>query len=155
MSSLARFNPKAGIADFWHEIRKPNPLRLPLLLLSMVPAGIIYYWLYSETAYKDPERPKIEYITSLDPERTDAEIAASNAENQEVKDLREAQEARIAERKRDMYKALGAATGMDVDKIAAEADAKRAAEEAAEAERRAERARSTDAGEAAPEGSTP
>ena len=137
MSSLARFNPRAGFVDFWHEFRKPNPWRLPILAVSTVPAVVIFVWLNSETVYKDLERPKIEYVTSLDPDRTDAEIAASNLENQEVKELREAEEARIAERKRDMYKALGAAAGMDVEEIEAEAEAKRAAEEKAEAERRA------------------
>lgn len=138
MSSLARFNPKAGVVDFWHEFRKPNPLRWPILFVSTLPLVLMFYWLSSETVYKNPERPRITYITTLDAERSDDEIIESNLANQEVKDLREEAAERLAERKRDMYKALGAAAGMDVEKIAAEADARKAAEEAAEAERRAE-----------------
>lgn len=138
MSSLSRFNPKTGVVDFWHEFRKPNPLRIPMLLASTVPLLIIFYWLAGETHYKAPERPSITYITTFDPERSDAEIMASNQANQEVKELREAAEAELANRKREIYKALGKGIGMDVDQIAAEADARRAAEEAAEAERRAE-----------------
>ncbi|MEL6237110.1 MAG: hypothetical protein AAFQ90_00810 [Pseudomonadota bacterium] len=138
MSSLSRFNPKTGIADFWTEFRKPNPLRWPMLLASTVPLLVIFYWLSGETHYKTPERPTITYITTLDPDRSDQDIIASNEANQEIKDLREAAEDNLAERKREIYKALGAGIGMDVDKIAAEADARRAAEEAAEEERRAE-----------------
>ena len=138
MSSLTRFNPKTGIVDFWHEFRKPNPLRIPMLLASMVPLMVIFYWLSGETHYRTPERPTITYITTYDPGRTDAEIIASNEANQEVKELREAAQEDLAQRKRDIYKALGKGLGMDVETIAAEADARRAAEEAAEAERRAE-----------------
>ena len=139
MSSLSRFNPKDGIADFWHEFRKPNPLRWPILVVSCIPLSVIFYWLSTETVYKDPERPSITYISTYETGRSDEEIVETNLANQEVKDLREAEEERIAERKRDLYKALGSAAGMDVDRIAKEADERRTAEEAAEAERRAER----------------
>lgn len=118
-SSLAssRFNPAPGIADFWNEFRKPNPWRIPILLASMAPFGLILWWLVGETLYKDPERPSITYITTFDPARSDAQIAASNDANQEVKDLREENYEALAERKRELYKALGAAAGMDVDEI--------------------------------------
>lgn len=153
MSSLSRFNPKTGVVDFWHEFRKPNPLRWPILAISMIPVAVIFWWLTSETVYKDPARPDVVYITTYDENRSDDEIMASNLENQEVKDLREAEEERLAQRKRDLYKALGAAAGMDVDTIAAEADARRAEEEAAEEQRRAEMFGRTEAGtEEQPEG---
>lgn len=156
MSVISRFNPKTGFVDFWHEFRKPNPLRWPILIVSMVPVGVIFLWLSSETVYKDPARPDVVYITTYDPDRTDDEIIASNIENQEVKDLREAERERLAERKRDLYKALGAAAGMDVDKIAEEADARRAEEEAAEEQRRAEMFGRTEDGAQSPsEESTP
>ncbi|MDJ0978997.1 MAG: hypothetical protein QNI87_10740 [Erythrobacter sp.] len=139
MSSLSRLNPKTGIVDFWTEFRKPNPFRVPMLLASTVPLMVIFYWLSGETHYSAPERPTITYITTFDPERTDEEIIASNEANQEIKDLRKAAQDDVAERKREIYKALGKGIGMDVDKIAAEADARRAAEEAAAAEQRAQR----------------
>lgn len=138
MLSKSRFNPASGLADFWNEIRRPQPYRLPILGLSVLPVALILYWAVGTTVYKEPERPRITYITTFDPTRSDAEIIASNAANQELKDLRAAEEARIAGRKRDMYKALGAAAGMDVDAIERKAEAERAAEEAAEAKRRAE-----------------
>lgn len=131
-SSLAnsRFNPVPGVADFWNEFRKPNPLRVPILIASMMPFGLILWWLMGETLYKDPERPTITYITTFDPTRSDAEIIASNEANQEVKELREAALEDLEERKRDLYKALGAAAGMDVEEIDQRGREARAAEEA-------------------------
>lgn len=129
--SKSRFNPASGIADFWNEIRRPQPYRWPILALSILPVAGMLYWGMNSTSYGQPERPKVEYITTLDETRTDAQIAAENLANQELKDLRAAEEARIAEAKRNMYKALGKAAGMDVDAIERKAAAERAAEEAA------------------------
>lgn len=128
----SRFNPAPGIVDFWNEFRKPNPYRWPILIASTAPFALILVWLSGEKHYGTTEKPQITYVTTYDPDRTDAEIMASNIENQEVKDLREAQDAELAQRKRDLYKALGAAAGMDVDEIERRADENRAAEEAAE-----------------------
>lgn len=134
MLANSRFNPTSGIVDFWTEFRKPNPYRVPFLMASMVPFGLIFWWLSGETLYKDPERPTITYITTFDPARTDAQIAASNEANQRIKELREEQYEALAERKRDLYKALGAAAGMDVEEI------ERRGEEAREAEQAEQRA---------------
>jgi len=132
----SRFNPAPGALDLWNEFRKPNPYRLPLLIASSVPFALIFLALGSQTYYVPPERPTIDYITTLDPDRSDAEIMDSNIANQEVKDLREARDADLAQRKRDLYKALGAAAGMDVEEIERRADEERAAEEAAAAAER-------------------
>jgi len=137
MLSNSRFNPKVGVLDFWHEFRKPNPYRWPILAASCLPLVLIFAWLSTETHYKEPARPTVTYITTFDPERTDEEIMASNVANQEVKELREARAEAIAERKRELYKALGRATGMDVDEIERRAEAERAAEEAAKQAARA------------------
>jgi hypothetical protein len=138
----ARFNPTTGIADFWNEIRRPNPYRWPILALSILPVAAMLYWGVNSSVYAEPERPKVTWITTLDSARSDAAIAAENRANQEVKDLRAAEEARIAQRKRDIYKSLGAAAGMDVEAIEREAEAERAAKEAAAAEQREAFARS-------------
>ena len=134
----SRFNPANGFADFWNEIRRPNPYRWPILFLSILPVAGMLWWGVNSTVYGEPERPRITYITTLDAARSDAEIMAENRANQEIKDLREAEEARIAQRKREMYKALGRAAGMDVEEIERKAEAERAAEAAAAAARRRE-----------------
>ncbi|MFN3864742.1 MAG: hypothetical protein ACK4RT_10725 [Erythrobacter sp.] len=138
MLSNSRFNPVPGFVDLWHQLRRPTPYRWPILGLSVLPVMAILYWAVSQVEYKAPERPTIDYITTFAPERSDAEIIASNRANQELKELREAEEARIAGRKRAIYKALGAAAGMDVEAIERKAEARRAAERAAAEKRRAE-----------------
>ena len=148
----SRFNPVGGFADFWNEIRRPHPHRWPILGLSILPVALALYWgATGTTVYAEPERPKIEYITTLDPNRTDAEIAAENRANQEINELRKAEEARIAKRKRDMYKALGAASGMDVEAIEAKAEAERKAEAARAEAARAEVAAAIRPGEGSPQ----
>lgn len=126
----SRFNPASGIADFWNEIRRPQPYRVPFLLLSIMPVAAMLYWAKDTTVYAEAEKPDVTYITTLDTARSDAAIAAENRANQEIKDLRAAEEARIAEAKRNIYKSLGAAAGMDVEAIERRAKAERAAEEA-------------------------
>ncbi len=134
----SRFNPANGIADFWNEVRRPQPYRWPILFVSILPAAGMIWWGANSTQYGEPERPTIEYITTLDPARTDAEIEAEIRANQEIKDLRAAEEARIAEEKRELYKSLGRAAGMDVEEIERKAEAERAAEKVAADKRRAE-----------------
>ena len=136
MLKNSRFNPAPGLADFWNEIRRPHPYRWPILGLSVLPVAGMLYWGLNSTVYAEPERPRVTYITTLDSARSDAEIMAENLANQELKDLRAAAEERIATRKREMYKALGAAAGMDVEEIERKAEAERAAAEAAEVKRR-------------------
>lgn len=126
----SRFNPAPGILDFWQEVRKPTPYRIPILIVSALPFAGLMYYLAGETQYKDPERPTITYITSFAPDRSDEEIMASNIDNQEVKDLRAAQQEELEQRKRDLYKALGAASGMDVEEIDRRGEEARAQEEA-------------------------
>jgi hypothetical protein len=139
--SKSRFNPGPGLSDFWSEFRRPNKYRFPILALSLVPVGLIMAWATSQEFYRAPERPRITYITTLEDGRTDAQIAAENAANQEIKDLRAAEEARLAKEKREIYKTLGKATGLDVEAIERKAEAERAAEEAAKKKRLEENAR--------------
>lgn len=144
----SRFNPIGGFADFWNEIRRPQPYRWPILFVSTLPVAGMLWWGANSTVYGEPERPTIDYITTLDPARSEAEIMAENRANQELKDLRAAEEARIAKEKRELYKALGRATGMDVEEIERKAEAERAAEKAAADKRRAEAEAATKAGQA-------
>lgn len=138
MSYLDKINPAGGIADFWHEFRRPNPYRWPVLLISFLITGSILSMIIWEKVRIPPERPTVTYITSFAPDRTDAEIAASNLANQKLQDERRAAEAARLERQRDAYRALGRATGMDVDAIEERVARERAAEQAAEEAKRRE-----------------
>lgn len=130
----SRFNPLPGIADFWNEFRRPQPYRWVILLASAVPVIFIMAWATSQSATAPPARPEVTWISSFAADRTDEEILASNIANQERKDAFAAEQERAAEEKKDMYRALGRATGIDVDAMEAEIEAERAAQEAAAAD---------------------
>lgn len=131
MSYLTKFNPAGGAADFWNEFRRPNPYRWPVLIVSSLITFSIFSMIMWEEFRMPPERPTITYITTFADGRTDAEIAASNLANQRLKEEREAAEQARLERQRDAYRAIGRATGMDVDAIDERIARERAAEEAA------------------------
>lgn len=136
MSMLTRFNPTDGIADFWNEFRKPTPYRIPILLVSFAIPLWGVYMLMGERYLIPPERPTIEYITSFEPGRTDAEIVASNIENQKRKEAEQARRAALEEEAKQAYRDLGRATGVDVDAMEREIAAEKAREEAAKEARR-------------------
>lgn len=133
MRVMHRFNPGPGIADFWEQFKKPQPYRWPILAVSVAPIALVLYWATEETVYVPPRPPEVTYITTFAEGRSDQEIIASNEANQARNDeLRAAQE-EIEEQKREMYRALGRATGIDVDAMEAQIEADRAREEAARA----------------------
>ncbi|MEP5936706.1 MAG: hypothetical protein ABJ239_00100 [Erythrobacter sp.] len=134
MLRKSRFNPSAGIADFWHEFTKPTPYRWPVLAVSLSLSFGLLYMVTKERYYYPPERPTIEYITSFEPDRSDAEIVASNEENQRQQDELAAEREAILEQKRELYRTLGRATGLDVDAMERQI-AEEEAQEAAELER--------------------
>ncbi|HSM52831.1 MAG TPA: hypothetical protein VK839_01465 [Erythrobacter sp.] len=138
MRSLQRYNPGPGLADFWDYLRRPQPYRLPILIASTLPALAILVWAGSEARTRAPERPKVTYISTLAADRSDEEIMAENLANQEKQDKLRAERAVIEARKRELYRTLGSATGIDVETMEREAVAERAREEAAKAARREE-----------------
>lgn len=133
----SRFNPTGGIVDFWREIRRPTPYRWPILGLSLLCSFGLLFWVTKERVLVPPEPPKVSFISTFAEGRTDAEIIASNLENQQRKERREAERAKLEEEVKAAYRALGRATGVDVDamerKIAADKAAADAAREAQKA----------------------
>ncbi|WP_374408495.1 hypothetical protein [Pelagerythrobacter sp.] len=136
MRLISRLNPAEGIGDFWAYIRRPQPYRWPILGVSILMSGTLLFWVMGEKYYLPPERPRVSYITSFAPDRTDAEIIASNRENQARKEALAAEQAEREETRREIYRAFGRAAGMDVEEIEREAAQERAQEQAAEQARR-------------------
>lgn len=124
-----RYNPVTGIGDFWAEFKKPTPYRWPVLIVSALITGSLIYVFGQERYYVPPERPSVTYITSFEPGRTDAEIQQSNEENQRNQDAIRALEQRQIERRQELYRQLGRATGLDVDAMEAEIAAEEAREQ--------------------------
>lgn len=131
MRFASRFNPTGGIVDFWHEIRRPTPYRWPILGLSLLCTFVLLFWVTKESVLAPPARPEVSFISTFAPGRSDAEIMASNIANQKRKERLAAEQAKRDEAVKAAYRALGRATGVDVDamerKIAAEKAAKDAA----------------------------
>lgn len=109
-------SPKGAIEDFvtvWRE----NPYRWRVLAVSIALSGTMLYGFLPETEHAPPERPTVTYISTFDPNRTDAEIVASNLENQKVKERMEAEAAARAERRKERARALARATFLDPDEL--------------------------------------
>ena len=134
-----RISPKydvaGGVGDLWNELKRPQPYRWPILFVSCALTGLGLYPFVKERVYPPPPKPDIVYITTFAPDRTDAEIVESNLENQERKEARQRLEEAQIEKRREMYRALGQATGIDTDKMEAEIAAEKAREEAAKQKR--------------------
>ena len=130
-----RISPKydvaGGLGDFWNEIRRPQPYRIPIILASCAFPAFFLYFFAQERVIVPPKPPEVVYITTFAPDRTDEEILASNIANQERKEARERLLEAQIEKRRELYRALGQATGIDTDKMEAEIAEERAREEAA------------------------
>ena len=96
------------------------------------------FYMMSNQGGKAPHRPpEVTYISSWKADRSDAEIVKSNLRNQKIKDQLEAEQAVRDAKVKGIYRTLGKISGMDTEKIEAEAAAERAAEEKAFRERMA------------------
>jgi len=126
-------NPRSALLDFIEVWRQAGRNRWRIALLSAAMTTGIFSMMWQEEVIGAPRRPTIDYITVWDPHRTDAEIMASNIANQKRKDRLAAEQAQRDEDVRQIYKAVGRASGMDVDAIEAKAKADREAEARAHA----------------------
>ncbi len=130
MRLLSRFNPVGGVQDFWSEFARPNPYRLPILAASGMLTFVLLWAFTQERVYTEPERPNVTYITTFEPGRSDADIVRSNVENQRIQDQLRTLAAQREERRKELYRTLGQATGLDVDAMEAEIVAQEAADAA-------------------------
>ncbi len=130
MRLLSRFNPVGGVQDFWSEFARPNPYRLPILAASGMLTFVLLWAFTQERVYTEPERPNVTYITTFEPGRSDADIVRSNVENQRIQDQLRTLAAQREERRKELYRTLGQATGLDVDAMEAEIAAQEAADAA-------------------------
>jgi hypothetical protein len=107
-------------ADLITFLRTPRQHRWLLVILACAPpAFIVLLFNLDVLEVTRPGEPEVTYIESWPADRSIKEIVASNLARQKIEDE---QEAKI----REAYKALGRASGMDVDRIEREAEAARA-----------------------------
>ena len=117
MSYWRKISPRGAVDDFVHEWRRPNPYRWRVLGVSVAATFTLMVLMIPDSERIEPRAPKITWISTFAPDRTDAEIIASNIENQKRKDERAAEAAARAERKRDAARALARASGFDPDEL--------------------------------------
>ncbi len=151
MSYWQSVSPTNAVKDF-RQVWSENPYRWRVLALSIAVTTGLMLMIIPKSERITPEKPTVTYITSFAPGRSDEEIIASNLENKKKQEALRADQERRAEFRKQMYRDLGRASGLDVDamerQIAAdEAAEKRAAEaEAAAARKRAATAKTGEAG---------
>lgn len=121
-------NPTGAIGDFVTVFRQARGYRWRFALLAVVCTAMVFSLIVFEEARIEPRPPEIIYINSWRPGRSDAEIHASNLVNQQRKEREAAEQAVRDQQVKDIYKALGRVSGMDVDAIEAKAKADAAAE---------------------------
>ena len=127
---LNLINPLTAARDLRNELVQPRPHRWPLMGVAAAATFAVFSVMFQEGSVGMPLPPEITYFESWRDDRSDAEIIAGNVIATKARKVREAEQAASAERVRQMYKALGRASGMDVDAIEARAKADEAAAEA-------------------------
>lgn len=90
-------------------------IRLSVLVIAaLMTLGLV--WQFTRERVRIPSRaPEVTFISTFEPGRSDAEIAASNRENQKEQESLRAEQARREEEAKEAYRSLGRATGIDVD----------------------------------------
>jgi uncharacterized protein (UPF0335 family) len=124
-------SPRGMVEDFMEVFRQAGENRWRIGIASALCTIGLFSLMWKEEVRGKPKPPVVTFITVFDPNRTEAQIVASNIANQRHKERLEAEQAKREEDVRNIYKAIGRASGMDVDKIERQAKA----EQAAEAER--------------------
>ena len=115
MRYLHRFSPRGGFEDFLSYWRQPTPYRWQILGASVALTFTLMVLFVPENQRAEPRRPEVTYISTFEAGRTDEQIRASNLVNQRRQDELRARRAALEERKKEMYRQLGRATGVDVD----------------------------------------
>ena len=118
-------SPRRAVSDFLAVWRGSGEHRWRVLGVSVVLTGSMMYLFAPESVRVPPEEPEVIWISTWEEGRSERQIILSNCRNEELKADLEARLAARAELRRDIYKALGRATFIDVDAIEREAEEER------------------------------
>lgn len=132
---FSNVSPRRALLDLWQVLGAPSEYRMRALLLAACVTGGIFYLMAQQEGRGLPRPPKVIYFESWRADRSDKEIIAGNIAAQKKADAEAAEEELHAENIRKMYKTVGAATGIDTQKMYDEGTAERAAEKKAEQEK--------------------
>ncbi|MES2303267.1 MAG: hypothetical protein V4521_14530 [Pseudomonadota bacterium] len=121
-------SPRRAVADLWQVLGAPSEYRTIALVLAALVTGGIFFVMSNQGGRGLPRPPKVIYFPSFLEGRSDAEILAENRAATAKAKAEEAEYEAGQERVRQMYKAVGNATGVDTRKAYEEGKLEREAE---------------------------
>ena len=130
-SFFKQVTPTGAISDLVFVFRQAGPHRWRTAGLAILSALAIFSLVAREEHRIAPRLPTITYINSWRADRSDAEIRAGNIAWQRAQAKLDAEQAARDEEVKGIYKAIGRASGMDVEAIDRKAKADKAAEQRA------------------------
>ena len=128
-------SPTGMIADFRLVWKQAGHNRWRIAAVSAACTFGIFYLMMGQEASAPHPPPKVTWISTFAEGRSEKEILDENIRNQRNKEAFAREQAKRDEDVRNIYKTIGRWSGMDVDKIAREAEAEQAAEEKARLEK--------------------
>lgn len=117
MSFWRQISPRGAVGDLVEQWKQPTPHRWQILGVSVAATFALITLFIPESQRKEPEHPKVTWITTFAPGRTDAEIIQSNIENQKKQERIRALQAEAEARRKEIYRTIGRASGFDVDAL--------------------------------------
>lgn len=124
-------SPRGAIADLRTVYEQAGKNRWRIAILAALTTFGTFSVMVGQSWTKQRALPEITYINSWPEDRTAAETKAFIEENQRRKEERAVLQAQAEADAKAFWKALGRASGMDVEAIEAKAEAERKAAEAA------------------------
>ncbi len=111
MGFFRDISPKAALRDLLSYVQQDRPHKLLMLVFACAPPAIIFTTIYMDAKeHSIPPPPTVTYFENWPLNRSVEDSVKSIKAQQAEKDA-------YMEQQRAAYKAIGAATGMDVEKI--------------------------------------
>ncbi|MCJ2185149.1 hypothetical protein MTR62_21020 [Novosphingobium sp. 1949] len=128
-------SPTGMWAEFRFVWKQAGQHRWRIAAVSAACTFAVFYLMAGQEASAPHPPPKVTWISVLPENRSDKEILKENIANQKAKETLALEQAKRDEEVRNLYKTIGRWSGMDVDKIARQADAENAAAKKRELEK--------------------
>ena len=128
MFNLRDVSPIDGLGSFVEQWKQPTPYRWQILGLSVALTFTMMVLFAPKTERAPPAKPNVIWINSWPEGRSEKEIVASNIANQKRKDADAAVAKEREEFRKEFYRKLAKASGMDPDELARQYGARDAAQ---------------------------
>ena len=126
--NLKNVSPIDGFGSFVEQWKQPTPYRWQILGISVALTFTMMVLFAPKTERAPPAKPNVIWINSWPENRSEQEILASNVANQKRKDAAAVVEKQREEFRKQFYRKLAKASGMDPDELAREYGHKDAAQ---------------------------